>query len=95
MLKRRTQSICLLVLLAVLSVPLGAAIQPRYRVRDLGTLGGDASYGLGVNAKSQVVGEAVTAKGELHAFLWLPRKAFGLKRGMNDLGTLGGSRSGA
>jgi probable HAF family extracellular repeat protein len=95
MLNRRILSLCVVALTALLSVPLGAAVQPRYRVRDLGTLGGNASYGLAVNAKGVVVGEAQTASGELHAFIWLPRKACALKRGMNDLGTLGGTRSGA
>lgn len=43
---------------------------PRYLVTDLGTLGGGSSKGYGINARGQVTGEAVTADGTLHAFLY-------------------------
>ena len=53
---------------------------------DLGTLGGIISAALAVNEASQVVGDAFTATGATHAFLW--------ENGvMTDLGTLGGSQS--
>jgi probable HAF family extracellular repeat protein len=51
---------------------------------DLGTLGGDWSQGDAINNHDQVVGEADTADGSPHAFLWSPGS------GMRDLGTLGG-----
>ncbi len=42
----------------------------RYSVTDLGTLGGGSSTGYAINASGQVTGEAVTAGGTLHAFLY-------------------------
>jgi probable HAF family extracellular repeat protein len=60
---------------------------PRYSVTDLGALGGGTSTGYGTNASGQVTGEAVTAGGALHAFLYTPGS------GITDLGTLGGGSS--
>ncbi len=59
------------------------AADPAPAPRDLGTLGGDASFARGMNDRGDVVGDAETAAGETHAFLW---------RGgsLIDLGTLGG-----
>jgi probable HAF family extracellular repeat protein len=57
-------------------------------MQDLGTLGGDSSWALGVSADgSVVVGWAKNAAGQKRAFRWTAA------RGMQDLGTLGGSES--
>jgi probable HAF family extracellular repeat protein len=57
--------------------------QPRYKVVDLGTLGGSISQAFGINNRGDVVGFATTAGDvSLHAFPWRD----GL---MADLGTLG------
>lgn len=62
------------------------------KVTDLGTLGGPASLGRGINAAGQVVGHSTTtADGQIgqpgtHAFLWDKGK-------MTDLGTLPGSET--
>ena len=52
---------------------------------DLGTLGGDSSYALGVNDNGQVVGYSFLADNSTrHAFIW------SASAGMTDLGTLPG-----
>src|SRR2546427_4980416 len=51
-------------------------------MQDLGSLGGDESQPIAMNALGQVVGFSITASGAEHAFLW----ASGT---MQDLGTLG------
>lgn len=56
---------------------------------DLGTFGGDQSQAFGINDSGQVVGYAVTATGQEHAFLWTE------ENGLRDLGTLGGAASSA
>jgi probable HAF family extracellular repeat protein len=76
----------LLVALIGLGTPANAQA-PRYSVTDLGTLGGGTSKGYGINASGRVTGEAVTAGGVFHAFLYTPGS------GMTDLGTLGGGSS--
>jgi probable HAF family extracellular repeat protein len=43
--------------------------QPRYSIRDLGTLGGRTSMAVRLNQDGQVVGSAETARGVRHAFL--------------------------
>jgi probable HAF family extracellular repeat protein len=53
---------------------------------DLGTLGGLTSQAYGINASGQVVGQADTASGTTHAFLYSGDQ-------MIDLGTLGGASS--
>ena len=58
-------------------------------VIDLGTLGGEWSFGSGVNDRGEIVGRSQIATGAWHAFLWTP------DTGMTDLGTLGGEDSGA
>jgi len=54
----------------------------------LGTLGGTNSWARDINAAGQIVGEADTADGSTHAFLWQDGT-------MVDLGTLGGTGSSA
>lgn len=48
---------------------------------DLGTLGGDGAGASGISGEA-VVGESLTAAGDIHAFVWTPLN------GMIDLGTL-------
>ena len=55
---------------------------------DLGTLGGNNSWGRGINNAGQIVGESTTSDRNTHAFLW----EGGV---MTDLGTLGGANSSA
>src|SRR2546425_3143232 len=56
---------------------------------NLGTLpGGNASFGLAINRRGEVVGSATTASGAIHAFLWAQGT-------MVDLGTLPGGASSA
>jgi probable HAF family extracellular repeat protein len=64
-----------------------AAVRATYTVVDLGSLGGDFSVALDINARGQVVGQSETASGEFHAFLWEDGV-------MTDLGTLGADPSG-
>ena len=56
----------------------------RYRVRDLGTLGGHASFPSGINRHGAVVGSSQRADGVFRGFLWQGGS-------MADLGSLGGS----
>ena len=60
--------------------------QPAYRLTDLGTLGGAASYAYGLNAVGDVVGFSDLRSGSVHAFLYSSGR-------MKDLGTLGGRTS--
>lgn len=47
------------------------ATQRKYRIIDLGTLGGSYSEALAINNKGQVVGESLTAANlDVHAFVW-------------------------
>ncbi|MFT3690814.1 VPLPA-CTERM sorting domain-containing protein [Paenirhodobacter sp.] len=64
----------------------GAAQAATYRLTDLGDLAGGngSSSARAINAKGQVVGDATTASGVTHAFLWDPAL------GMIDLGDLPG-----
>lgn len=65
---------------AVLWSPAGAA-------RDLGTLGGNWSLAMALNAAATVAGSSQLASGARHAFAWTGAD------GMVDLGTMGGSGS--
>jgi probable HAF family extracellular repeat protein len=58
-----------------------------FTMHDLGALGGDYGMAYDINEDGWVVGDSRTRTGQIHAFLWTPRK------GMLDLGTLGGSDS--
>lgn len=54
-----------------------------YTVTEIPTLGGASSHAIAINARGEVVGNAQTRSGAVHAFLWD-------KGQMTDLGTLGG-----
>src|SRR5579864_8005397 len=79
-------------MLGLLVLPAGLAAQdnskPRYRVIELGTLGGTYSQSFYLSSKGVASGEASLADGNWHATLWHGR----FKR---DLGTLGGLSSSA
>ncbi len=57
--------------------------QPRYRVTDLGTLGGQGSVAFGISNSGAVAGFAAVAGGEQQPFLWRDGR-------MTGLGGLGG-----
>ena len=93
---RKLTCLTAMTLFALLALPVRLAAQephnnehPRYRVRDLGTLGGTFSLAGGINNRGEVEGIS-TLPGDAteHAFVW--RKGL-----MTDLGTLGGPNSGA
>jgi probable HAF family extracellular repeat protein len=92
--KYRTLTCIAMTLFAALAIPVRLAAQeqeeqPRYSVRDLGTLGGTFSVANSVNNKGWVDGFSAL-KGDVngHAFLW--------RNGvMTDLKTLGGPQSNA
>ncbi len=64
---------------------------------DLGDLGSGMTRGQGLNDLGQVCGASQPTDGQPRAFLWLPQAdpAHGLVAGINNLGTLGGTRSSA
>lgn len=68
------------------SVSILSMSKPRYKLQNLGTLGGDYSYASGINDSGHVVGNSRNAGNGSHAFLYDGTK-------MIDLGTLGGSYS--
>jgi probable HAF family extracellular repeat protein len=73
----------LIALFALLNIAPSAWSATIYSITDLGTLGGFASYGYGINASGEVTGEAYTTGGsEFHAFLY--------DGTMHDLGMPGG-----
>jgi len=58
-----------------------------WEMTGLGTLGGSTGSARAINDAGQIVGQAETDGGEIHAFLWTEQE------GMEDLGTLGGTAS--
>jgi len=56
------------------------------RAVDIGTLGGDYSFGMGISGNGDITGVAATAAGQRHAFVYYAGS-------MTDLGTLGGTVS--
>ena len=89
---RSTHRLAIVTLLGVFALGAQiAGISPdsklRYRLRDLGTLGGVQSFGAAINKSGHVTGSSTVATGPgSHAFLY----ANGV---MTDLGTLGGENS--
>jgi probable HAF family extracellular repeat protein len=85
-------AVCVLALVLVAGAALASqasgAPAPMYSVTDLGTLGGSASFGMGINNQGSAVGLAETGTGAAHAFLFSDRT-----REMRDIGTLGGDFS--
>jgi len=75
---------------SVLAAPASARPAARFRIIDLGTLGGANSQALAVNNHGQVVGTSDVRPGseDSHAFLWADGR-------MRDLGTFGGPISAA
>ena len=80
-----------LAMFTVLLVVMGQCGVAQCVLFELGTLGGVDSNAHGINDACQVVGISDTARGDYHAFLWLPEPAYNMPAGMNDLGTLGGA----
>ena len=64
-----------------------AAVEQQFTIRNLGTLGGTFSNGIGINERTEVSGFSDLPSGEVRAFLWRPGQ------GMRSLGTLGGANS--
>src|ERR1700712_4524429 len=61
-------------------------VPTKYKLTDLGTLGGTDSVATGINDAGQVVGTSLTASNVHHATIWNGTTA-------RDLGTLGGTES--
>ena len=61
--------------------PGSAAVDLKYEIISLGTLGGDGSVASGLNNFNEVVGGSDTSDGKWHAFFWKEGK-------MTDLGVL-------
>jgi probable HAF family extracellular repeat protein len=89
--KKKTGKFSVLIVLGIFLISgitlLPTTAQVTVTITDLGHLGGGRSWGYAINDFGQVVGEAETASGDSHAFLWSETT------GMIDLGTLGGSDS--
>jgi probable HAF family extracellular repeat protein len=63
------------------------AVEHQFTVRNLGTLGGNESFALGINERAEVVGSSLLASGKVRAFLWRAGQ------GMRNLGSLDGDES--
>ena len=67
---------------------------PNGTIYSLGTLGGEFSWGTGINVHGQVVGvSATTDDASEHATLWNPTTPNGSSGTLHSLGTLGGTYS--
>jgi probable HAF family extracellular repeat protein len=75
------------VLISVFVAAFATHAAAQVRPIDLGTLGGNNSSAIAVNATGQVVGYSELRDGSTHAFSWTEQG------GMIDLGTLGGQYS--
>lgn len=70
---------CLLVTAIMIIVLLSAAFgSPRYKVVDLGTLGGNESAAFRINNNGQIIGSAQTTGGYFHSVLWSSGKLIDL-----------------
>lgn len=83
----------LLCLFAISLAAPGASAGPVYQIMDLGTIGGDFSRAFAINNQNQIVGISNNSGNRNRPFIWLPSSAYGLRAGMNDLGTLPGGDS--
>lgn len=82
---RRVKSARLLTFIVMIAVSFSSGVLaqiPVYRLTDLGTLGGIASYATALNKQGEVVGSSFNQNFDNHAFLWNPQN------GMRDLGTM-------
>lgn len=72
-------------LVGIAGAAAAASTDPKYRVTDIGTLGGSGSIGINLNERGQVTGSSATAgDAAQHAFLW---RNNGTR--MVDIGALG------
>lgn len=84
-------SILALIWMLVLLFAEESATAPRYRIYDLGTLGGANSAAYAINEDGAVVGSAETIGGVWSPFLWTSEDGI---RDLGSLGNKGGSASG-
>ena len=85
---------------AAAAKPTVAPEPPRYTLVSLGTLGGETSQALAINAQGDVVGDSRRADGATHGFVWrngkmadlgvLPGADFSSAQDINDRGEIAG-----